>query len=141
MIYGTTGKLGNPNFSSGASMPRCSARSGLEDVDERVQPRGGVVERGAVDGEEPDLHARRALEVELGALVVRRRRPRGARVGDVDGDRGPTEVVDAACKELNISTEVVSLVERAHRAHDQLYGAPTARNSLTCTARRRPVTP
>ena len=35
------------------------------------------------------------------------------------------EVVDAACKELNISTEGLSLVERAHRAHDQLYGAPS----------------
>ena len=37
----------------------------------------------------------------------------------------PTEVVDAACKELNISTEGINIVERAHRAHDQLYGAPT----------------
>ena len=35
------------------------------------------------------------------------------------------EVVDAACKELKISTEGISVVERAHRAHDQLYGAPT----------------
>ena len=35
------------------------------------------------------------------------------------------EVVDAACKELNISTEGINIVERAHRAHDQLYGAPT----------------
>ena len=36
-----------------------------------------------------------------------------------------TEVVDAACKELNISTEGINIVERAHRAHDQLYGRPT----------------
>ena len=35
------------------------------------------------------------------------------------------EVVDAACKELKISTEGISVVERAHRVHDQLYGAPT----------------
>merc|ERR1719326_2114068 len=37
----------------------------------------------------------------------------------------PTEVIDAACKELNISTEGINIVERAHRAHDQLYGRPT----------------
>ena len=36
-----------------------------------------------------------------------------------------TEVIDATCKELNISTEGINIAERAHRAHDRLYGAPT----------------
>ena len=46
-------------------------------------------------------------------------RSRARHVGD--GDRGGRRGV----QELNISTEGLSLVERAHRAHDQLYGAPS----------------
>ena len=57
------------------------------------------------------------------ALIEIARRLEAFFGGRVSGT--PTEVIDAACKELNISTEGINIVERAHRAHDQLYGAPT----------------
>ena len=40
-----------------------------------------------------------------------------------------TEVIDAACKDLGLSTDGINIIERAHRAHDQL------------TARRRKPPP
>ena len=81
----------------------------------------------AIDGQQQEEENSAEEEGAYPALIEITRRLEADLGGRVSGT--PTEVIDAACKELNISTEGINIVERAHRAHDQL------------TARRRKPPP
>ena len=78
---------------------------------------------GRIDEQQQEEENSAEEEGSYPTLIEITRRLQADLGGRVSGT--PTEVVDAACKELNISTEGTNIVERAQRAYDQLYGAPT----------------